>query len=59
MKKIINDVQLVEEEMLEGIRKAYPAYVRRVDGTSVLVRAEKKEGNRVRKEKKPDACRRG
>ena len=44
MKKIINDVQLVEEEMLEGIRKAYPAYVRRVDGTSVLVRAEKKEG---------------
>ena len=44
MKKIINDANLVEEQMLEGIRKAYPSYVRRVEGTNVLVRAEKKKG---------------
>ena len=44
MKKIINAAELVEEEMLEGIQKAYPSRIRRVEGTSVLVRAEKKEG---------------
>ena len=44
MKKIINAPELVEEQMMEGLKKAYPAYVRRVDGTSVLVRAAKKEG---------------
>ena len=44
MKKIINAVDLVEEQMVEGLRKAYPQYVRRLDGTTVLVRAEKKEG---------------
>ncbi len=44
MKKIINAAELVEEQMLEGIRKAYPSRIRRVEGTSVLVRAEKKEG---------------
>jgi len=44
MKKIINDAQLVEEEMLEGLWKAYPQYVRRVEGTGVIVRAEKKRG---------------
>ena len=44
MKKIINDAQLVEEEMLEGLRKAYPQYVRRVEDTSVIARAEKKKG---------------
>ena len=44
MKKIINAAELVEEQMLEGIQKAYPSRIRRVEGTSVLVRAEKKEG---------------
>ena len=44
MKKIINDAQRVEEEMLEGIRKAYPSYVRRVEGANVLARAKKKTG---------------
>ena len=43
MKKIINSAELVEEQMLEGIRKAYPSYVRRLEGTSVLVRSEKKK----------------
>ncbi|MBO7710319.1 MAG: dihydroxyacetone kinase subunit DhaK [Lachnospiraceae bacterium] len=44
MKKIINAAELVEEQMLEGIQKAYPSRIRRVEGTSVLVRAEKKTG---------------
>ncbi len=44
MKKIINSPDLVEEQMMEGLRKAYPQYVRRLDGTSVFVRAKKKEG---------------
>ena len=44
MKKIINAVDLVEEQMMEGLRKAYPQYIRRVEGTNAFVRAEKKEG---------------
>ena len=44
MKKIINAADLVEEQMMEGLRKAYPQYVRRLDGTSVFVRTEKKKG---------------
>ncbi|MBO6148396.1 MAG: dihydroxyacetone kinase subunit DhaK [Lachnospiraceae bacterium] len=44
MKKIINAVDQVEEQMIEGLRKAYPKYVKRVEGTNVIVRAEKKEG---------------
>ncbi|ARP49789.1 MULTISPECIES: dihydroxyacetone kinase subunit DhaK [Caproicibacterium] len=42
MKKFINDVNNVEEEMIEGMVKAYPQYLKRVEGTNVLVRAEKK-----------------
>ncbi len=44
MKKIINSVELVEEQMIEGLCKAFPQYVRRVEGTNVLVRTAKKEG---------------
>jgi len=44
MKKIINAVELVEEEMVNGLAKAYPEYVKKVEGTHVLVRAKKKEG---------------
>jgi len=44
MKKIINSTEFVEEQMLEGIRKAYPGILRRIDGTNVIVRAKKKEG---------------
>ena len=44
MKKIINAPDLVEEQMMEGLRKAYPGYLRRVEGTSAFVRAVKKEG---------------
>ncbi|HEY5555384.1 dihydroxyacetone kinase subunit DhaK [Acetobacterium sp.] len=42
MKKFINDVENVENEMLEGMAFAYPEYVTRLDGFDVLVRTEKK-----------------
>lgn len=44
MKKIINAVQDVENQMIDGFCKAYPQYVKRVDGTDVIARANKKEG---------------
>ncbi len=44
MKKFINDVENVENEMLEGIVLAHPQYVARLEGFDVLVRANKKTG---------------
>ncbi len=44
MKKIINAVDQVEEQMIEGLCKAYPQYVKRVEGSNAIVRATKKEG---------------
>ncbi|MBP3852637.1 MAG: dihydroxyacetone kinase subunit DhaK [Erysipelotrichaceae bacterium] len=44
MKKIINAVDQVENQMIEGLVKAYPEYVYRVEGSDVLARAHKKEG---------------
>lgn len=44
MKKIINCVENVENEMILGMVKAYPQYVRKLDCGNVVVRAEKKEG---------------
>lgn len=44
MKKIINDVALVEDQMIQGMAKAYPQYVKKLDGHNVVVRANKKEG---------------
>jgi dihydroxyacetone kinase-like protein len=44
MKKIINDVGQVEEQMVEGLVKAYPDYVKRIDGTTVVARSQKKTG---------------
>lgn len=44
MKKIINAVDQVEEQMIEGICKAHPQYVRRVTGATAVVRTQKKEG---------------
>ncbi len=43
MKKFINDVENVENEMLEGIVDAHPEYVKRIPDFDVLVRADKKE----------------
>ncbi|SHK31603.1 dihydroxyacetone kinase subunit DhaK [Paramaledivibacter caminithermalis] len=39
MKKIINNPENVVNEMLEGIVKAHPEYVKRLEGFNVLVRA--------------------
>lgn len=44
MKKIINETSQVEEQMVEGLVKAYPGYVKRIDGTTVVVRSDKKTG---------------
>ena len=44
MKKIINAVDQVEEQMIKGICKAYPQYLCRVPGATAVSRAEKKIG---------------
>ena len=44
MKKFINDVALVEEQMILGMVKAYPGQLRKLDCGNVVVRAAKKEG---------------
>ena len=46
MKKIINAVEKVEEQMIQGLVKAYPKKLRKLDCGNVVVRAQKKE-NRV------------
>ena len=44
MKKFINGVEQVEDQMIQGMVKAYPGYVRKLDCGNVVVRAHKKEG---------------
>lgn len=44
MKKMINDVALVEDQMILGMVKAYPQYLRKLDGYNVVVRTQKKQG---------------
>lgn len=44
MKKIINAVELVEDQMIAGMCKAFPQYVTKLDCGNVVVRTEKKEG---------------
>ena len=44
MKKFINDVSLVEEQMILGMVKAYPEYLKKLESGNVVVRANKKEG---------------
>lgn len=44
MKKLINSVETVEDEMIQGLVKAYPQYLKKIDGHNVVVRAKKKEG---------------
>jgi len=43
MKKFINDPEKCEEQMISGLVKAYPGYLRKLDCGNVVVRAEKKE----------------
>ena len=44
MKKIMNNVDAVENEMVLGMVKAYPQYIKKLDCGNVVVRARKKEG---------------
>ncbi|WP_138268808.1 dihydroxyacetone kinase subunit DhaK [Anaerofustis stercorihominis] len=44
MKKFINKPENVENEMLNGIAKMHPEYVKRLEGLDVIVRKDKKEG---------------
>ncbi len=44
MKKIINDVANVEKEMIEGLVKAYPQHLRKLDTGTIVVRAKAKQG---------------
>mgnify|MGYP001155416458 FL=1 len=44
MKKIINNVDAVENEMVLGMAKAYPQYIKELDCGNVVVRSRKKEG---------------
>ena len=48
MKKIINSVEQVENEMVLGMAKAYPQYVRKLDCGNVVVRTNRKEGKVAR-----------
>ncbi|MEM4782298.1 MAG: dihydroxyacetone kinase subunit DhaK, partial [Halalkalicoccus sp.] len=47
MKKLINDPDAVVDEMLDGMVAAHPEYVRRLEGTNVLVRADAPIGGKV------------
>ena len=42
MKKIINAVDQVENQMIEGMVKAFPQYVTKLDCGNVVVRSDKK-----------------
>lgn len=44
MKKIINDPETVVHEMIEGMVAAHPDRLKRIEGTSVLVRSTPKQG---------------
>ena len=44
MKKLINEVDNVVTEMLDGMVAAYPQYVKRLEGLEVLVRAGGSDG---------------
>lgn len=44
MKKIINAPDQVDNQMTEGLVKAYPQYLRKIEEENVVVRARRKEG---------------
>ena len=44
MKKFINAVDQVEDQMVLGMVKAYPRHLKKLDCGNVVVRAQKKEG---------------
>lgn len=44
MKKLINGVDNIVDEMLDGMARAYPQYLKRLDGFDVVVRANGSKG---------------
>lgn len=44
VKKIINDVSLAEEQMLQGLAKANPDILQKIDGERIITRKTKKTG---------------
>ncbi|HZJ68669.1 MAG TPA: dihydroxyacetone kinase subunit DhaK [Candidatus Eisenbacteria bacterium] len=44
MKKFINDVENVEDEMVQGLVKAHPEYLKKLDDSHVIVRKNSKKG---------------
>lgn len=44
MKKFINDPSMAERQMIQGMVKAYPGYLRQLGEFNAVARAEKKEG---------------
>lgn len=44
MKKFINDPSMAEQQMIQGMVKAYPGYLRQLGDFNALVRAKKKRG---------------
>ncbi len=47
MKKVIDQVESVVDQALDGMVTAFPGYLRRVTGTNVLARAKPKESGKV------------
>ena len=47
MKKLINGVDNVVDEMLRGMAAACPQYVERVEGTDVMIRTGAKKTDKV------------
>ncbi len=47
MKKLINGIDNIVDEMLNGMIKAHPEYVGRVDGTDVVIRTGAKKADKV------------
>lgn len=44
MKKLINGVDNIVDEMLDGMARAYPQYLKRLDGFDVVIRANGSKG---------------
>ena len=47
MKKLINGVDNVVDEMLRGMAAAHPQYVERVEGTDVMIRTGARKTDKV------------
>ncbi len=44
MKKLINSVESVEQDMIDGLVKAYPHHLRKLEGSTIVLRSVPKQG---------------